>query len=696
MTRLAVTLVVCVIAAYAIVKQDTVSGNPTGHGGNGFQELPPAELDPDDEATVLKRSAEKLHSIPKRVSGTPTGDVDEPPPAELAPEENTTLSKRSAETLHSIVKRGKKTVPDVGCEHPGELRYGSQTSGQEQGQVPTGEKLTFKCNDDFTMYGAESIECNYHSKLGNYWSFYKPLCSKMYDYNVVLRLSDKFYEAQRSGKLPEDGNRIKWRSDSALADGSLSNKDLTGGWYDAGDHVKFNLPMASATTLLGWGFIEFFDAYKNAGEVGRLLDNIRWSCEYFIKTLDDDPDITKVKVYYQVGDPIKDHEFWGRAEDMPENNRDVYTCTCDNPCSDVAGETSSALSVCSMAFNMTTQYQDTVFARKALDAAFRLYEFAKHEDCRGVYRQSGFYSSRSFWDEIVEASMFLYYATKQSEFLSDAHAGEGLMEDVVEHLVRNGGENTETYVPLYDLEAQEEIFIDEATDEFDDNTGALQAVAASLSWGDKRPAVHLLLYKFLSLKADADSNEKSTMKKAMGKIVTYLDTWMHRVPYVPGGLRIRDIPYGDWGSNRYAANTAFVAIMAAHYNMKMPKNGRPYSFYEWRRFATEQIHYMLGDHGQCYVVGFADGCCERPHHRDSSCPTEGSCGFGFLTTSDPNPHVLEGALCGGPDKDGGYFDNREDYFHNEVTCDFNAGFQSAVAGLSVLKSEGKLPYLELS
>ena len=47
----------------------------------------------------------------------------------------------------------------------------------------------------------------------------------------MLQLSILFYETQRSGKLPAD-NRIPWRGDSALEDGSDVGVDLTGGWYD--------------------------------------------------------------------------------------------------------------------------------------------------------------------------------------------------------------------------------------------------------------------------------------------------------------------------------------------------------------------------------------------------------------------------------------------------------------------------------
>ena len=56
-------------------------------------------------------------------------------------------------------------------------------------------------------------------------------------------------------------NRVNWRGDSALTDGADVGRDLTGGWYDAGDHVKFGLPMAVSATMLAWGAVEYRDAY---------------------------------------------------------------------------------------------------------------------------------------------------------------------------------------------------------------------------------------------------------------------------------------------------------------------------------------------------------------------------------------------------------------------------------------------------
>jgi hypothetical protein len=42
--------------------------------------------------------------------------------------------------------------------------------------------------------------------------------------------------------------------------------------------------------------------------------------------------------------------------------------------------------------------------------------------------------------------------------------------------------------------------------------------------------------------------------------------------------------------------------------------------------------------------------------------------------------VLYGALVGGPDSSDSYVDSRQNFQSNEVACDYNAGFQSAVAG----------------
>ena len=67
------------------------------------------------------------------------------------------------------------------------------------------------------------------------------------DLSTLLGKSLRFFEAQRSGVLPPD-NRVPWRGDSYLRDGSEMKppRDLSGGWYDAGDSLKVTLTMCAA------------------------------------------------------------------------------------------------------------------------------------------------------------------------------------------------------------------------------------------------------------------------------------------------------------------------------------------------------------------------------------------------------------------------------------------------------------------
>src|SRR5687768_10152826 len=85
------------------------------------------------------------------------------------------------------------------------------------------------------------------------------------NYGEALQKSIYFYEAQQSGVLPA-WNRVEWRGDSTLADGQDNSVNLSGGWYDAGDHVKFGFPMAASATLLAWSVAEYPQAYTNSGQ----------------------------------------------------------------------------------------------------------------------------------------------------------------------------------------------------------------------------------------------------------------------------------------------------------------------------------------------------------------------------------------------------------------------------------------------
>lgn len=434
-----------------------------------------------------------------------------------------------------------------------------------------------------------------------------------YDLNEVLEKSILFYEAQRSGKLPAN-NRIPWRGDSALNDRGDSGEDLTGGWYDAGDHIKFNFPMAFSVTSLAWGLLEFKDAYEDAGQLDYMYDCIKWPLDYLMRC-----HVAPNEYYVQVGEGGKDHSFWGRPEDMTMD-RPAYKIDAAHPGSDVAAETAAAFAASYMVF----KHRNATYAAELLRHAKELFAFAeaypgKYSD--SVNAAAGFYRSYDEKDEMCWGGAWMYLATKDPHYLTVAESNY--------------------------------------------ETGA----AWGQSWDEKISGCMVLLYKV---------THKNLYKTDIE--ATFTD-WMPggSIPYTPKGLAFRS----QWGSNRYAANMALIAIMASMQGLHQT---------EYRKWAESQINYMLGDAGRSFVVGFGTNPPVQPHHRGSSCPLmPAPCGSFQMSVDSPNPHTLFGALVGGPGQNDDYTDKRTDYVSNEVSCDYNAGFQSAVAGLKALYIRGELP-----
>jgi len=215
-----------------------------------------------------------------------------------------------------------------------------------------------------------------------------------YNYGEALQKSIMFYEFQMSGKLPAN-KRNNWRSDSALGDVPQ------GGWYDAGDHVKFNLPMAYTATVLGWGLYEYRSAFQASGQLQYISDQIKWVADYLVAC--------KANGWvYQVGDGSLDHAWWGPAEVM-QMSRPSFK---GNKCSTVWGESAAALAVASIVLSNSTYLQH----------AKEYYAKAETEKSDADYTAaSGYYNSWSgFNDELIWAGAWLYLAGAGETYLQKA------------------------------------------------------------------------------------------------------------------------------------------------------------------------------------------------------------------------------------------------------------------------------------
>jgi endoglucanase len=444
-----------------------------------------------------------------------------------------------------------------------------------------------------------------------------PAATATFNYGEALQKAVWFYDAQRSGRLPA-GNRVSWRGDSALGDGQDAGVDLTGGFYDAGDHVKFGLPFEFSMTMLAWGVVDNQGAYQS--QLPYVTSNLRWGADWLVKA-HPQPNV----LYGQVGKGDEDHRWWGPAETMTMP-RPAYKITASCPGSDLAGEAAAQLAATSMVFKAS----DPGYAGTLLTHAKQLYTFA--DTYRGAYSNcitdaQNFYRSWSgYQDELVWGAIWLYRATGDAAYLAKAEAE----------------------YPKLSTEPQ----------------STTRSYKWTIAWDDKSYGAYALLARITGKQAYVEDANR------------WLDYWTtgvngQRVPYSPGGQAVLD----SWGSLRYAANTAFVALTYGDW-LRPTDSVRATRYHD---FAVRQIGYALGDNPRksSYLVGFGVNPPRNPHHRTAH-------GSWSDNINEPvlSRHVLYGALVGGPSgPNDAYTDDRTNYTMNEVALDYNAGFTGALARL---------------
>ncbi|KAJ1258832.1 hypothetical protein BS78_10G105300 [Paspalum vaginatum] len=466
-----------------------------------------------------------------------------------------------------------------------------------------------------------------------------------HDYADALRKSLLYFEAQRSGRLPH-GQRVAWRHHSGLTDGLEQGVDLVGGYYDAGDHVKFGLPMAFTVTMLSWSLLEHGADVAAAGELKHALQAVKWGTDYFIKAH------TKPhELWAEVGDGDTDHYCWQRPEDMT-TSRQAYKVDRDRPGSDVAGETAAAMAAASMVFRDHNPH----YASLLLTHALQLFEFA--DQYRGKYDSSiaevkSYYASVSgYHDELLWAALWLHRATGRADFL----------DYVVDNAHGFGGTGW-------------------AITEF--------------SWDVKYAGVQILAARLL-LRGEHSPRHRETLQRYRAKAEHYVCACLGRnagadanVERSPGGM----LYVRQWNNMQYVTGAAFLLSAYSGYLSSAADSAGPATVScaagggggsspaEVFALARAQVDYVLGSNprGMSYLVGYGARFPARVHHRAASIvPYKRSkefigCAQGFddwFVRKAANPNVVVGAIVGGPDRRDRFRDHRDNYMQTEA-CTYN-------------------------
>ena len=426
--------------------------------------------------------------------------------------------------------------------------------------------------------------------------------------------------------------------------GSSGSIDVTGGWYDAGDHGKYVvnggfslwLMQNQYETALKYGFE---DAYadgtmllpENSNGIPDLLDENRWEMEWMLKMIVDSGEY-KGMAYHKAHD-----EKWtalGIAPADDDMKRIVKPPT-----------TAATLNLAACAAQASRLWKDIdiSFSDECLEAAENAFKAAKkHPAMYAPLDESvggGAYGDDDVEDEFCWAALELFITTGNEDYYDEATENKFFL-DVPSTL--GGGESVDT-IGSFDW----------------GNTGALATLSAALNPEKFDKGDVEIIHEAIIAAAD--------------RYMTIEENQGYGLPYGQSTLSYNDSDQGYiWGSNSFVTDNSIV--MAYAYLLTSEE--------QYLDGAIGGMDYILGRNAMdySYVTGYGTHAIEYPHHR-----------YWAKQIDEAFPKAPNGVMCGGPNsgmqdpwvqgsgwKKGEiapqkcYLDNIEAWSVNECTINWNA------------------------
>jgi endoglucanase len=398
------------------------------------------------------------------------------------------------------------------------------------------------------------------------------------------------------GEKPNKGdNKVPCVADS----GCSYTLDVTGGWYDAGDHGKYVVNAGiSVWTLLNWwerakhlgsSAADFGDGKLNIPEkkngVPDLLDEVRWELDWELKMQVPEGEKLAGMVHHKVHD-----KEWTALGLMPHDDpipRFLY------PPSTAATLNLAANAAQAARIWLALDKPDKAFAAKCLAAAERAWKAA--ETNPAVYAKGGGvgggpYDDQNVTDEFYWAAAELYITTKKpayKEFLTKSPYWK--------------------QVPALSTQS-----------------GADAGLPTPMTWGNVQSLGSLSLAVVPGALSGAEIEE--VRKNIAATADAYLDIAKkegYRTPFRAG-------PKGyPWGSNSFVLNNLIVIALAHDFTRDV----------KYLSGVAEGMDYLMGRNplDQSYVSGYGERPLENPHHR-----------FWAFQANSKLPKVPPGVVSGGP------------------------------------------------
>lgn len=258
-------------------------------------------------------------------------------------------------------------------------------------------------------------------------------------YQKALWMTTRYFGAVRSGNVPNWAIQETNYPVSFVKD-SYKGNDVSGGWFDCGDHVMFGQTQFYAAYILAKGYATwkhgFTDLYhgdfsdykasKNyAIEGGRpnglqdVLEELRYEADFFVKITSSPSDFV-----YQKGEGGPDHQKWfhsGKMSTLPrslggeqEGSRKIFGAADMNDGS-MPGQCAAMLAV------MARVDPDATRRAAYLAGAKNAYAFAKTRT--GTAAAPGFYGANKMaLDAHLNAATELWLTTGEASYKTEALA----------------------------------------------------------------------------------------------------------------------------------------------------------------------------------------------------------------------------------------------------------------------------------
>ncbi len=339
------------------------------------------------------------------------------------------------------------------------------------------------------------------------------------NYLEALATSLYFFDSNACGTGITDGP-LTWRGDchtydaeASLSDASNFNSaatsildpdgdgkvDVSGGFHDAGDHIKFSLTIGFGASSLAMSEYLFPGIYEKAGCRDHLEYELRRAADYFMKvTALDSSD--KVLTMCSVVSDVSDHSYW-QSPEIQTYNRPTYWLTSGQNNSAVCGDAAAALGGAAYIFKDS----DPTYSAKCLKYAKAIYDFGKNNSGNYCGGMGGMYDSAAdAQDELLIAQTWMWLCGAGSK--PSVVPNNGQYGGVYDYYKYTWDKQYQGYAAMMYKATGDSAFYNELKMEYNNAGGLSESQYKANDWGGSRYNCAVQMDALMLAKGDTSAN----------------------------------------------------------------------------------------------------------------------------------------------------------------------------------------------